>query len=191
MPVASDPVLSKRQCYRLWQAGEFGNKLRAWTVDGWRASGFVGPVMLRTTLGGGGPCSGVLAPLAACVALGMWAHDLRLSLTDVVVCEAADVAATTLQGEYLNDVLPDGSWGHFLHSRERRPMREALKLSSRTAVGLSSSLILRGAMTPSSWEDWQLLLGRYPGHVLEVSVYDREVGDVPGRNALVWEVRRY
>ena len=27
--------------------------------------------------------------------------------------------------------------------------------------------------------------------VIEVSVYDCCLGDLPGRNALVWEVRRY
>lgn len=194
-----DPVLAKKQCYRLWQAGEFGNKLRAWSVDGWRVSGFGGQVKLRTTLGGGGPCSDDLSPDAVPLVLGLWERRRGVSPNDVVVCEAADARAAVLQGEYLNDVLGEyldgvlvgGSWGHFRHSRERLHMREALAADSRTSTGLVSGLILREAMTPSSWEDWQLLLERYPGHVLEVSVYDRCVGDVPGRNALVWEVRRY
>jgi hypothetical protein len=47
-------------------------------------------------------------------------------------------------------------------------------------------------MTPSSWADFEALLELYPSHVLEVSVYaGTTVGDVPGRNAVVWEVRRY
>jgi hypothetical protein len=54
-----------------------------------------------------------------------------------------------------------------------------------------ASLLIREAMTPSSYDDWLMLIDRYPGHVLEVSIYDRCLGDVPGRNALVWEVRRY
>jgi hypothetical protein len=57
--------------------------------------------------------------------------------------------------------------------------------------GLRAAIMLRAAMTPSSYEDWRVLLDQYPGHVLEVSVYDRCIGDTPGRNALVWEVRRY
>jgi len=59
------------------------------------------------------------------------------------------------------------------------------------AQKLRSDLLLKLAMTPASHEDWNLLLERYPGHVLEVSVYDRCLGDTPGRNALVWEVREY
>jgi len=46
-------------------------------------------------------------------------------------------------------------------------------------------------MTPSSHDDWNELLERYPGHVLEVSIYDRCLGDLPNRNSLVWEVRKY
>ena len=59
------------------------------------------------------------------------------------------------------------------------------------ASGLRADLLLSSVMTPSSLDDWEMLTSRFPGHVLEVSVYDRCLGDVPGRNALVWEVRRY
>jgi hypothetical protein len=51
--------------------------------------------------------------------------------------------------------------------------------------------MLKATMTPASHDDWLLLIDKYPKHVIEVSIYDCCLGDMPGRNALVWEVRRY
>ena len=70
-------------------------------------------------------------------------------------------------------------------------MREALAEQFEVVVGLQADQMLRREMTPSSYEDWRLLLDKYPGHVLEVSIYGCCLGDIPSRNALVWEVRRY
>ena len=54
----SDSVLTKTKNYRLWQGGEYGNKLRAWrSVAEWRDSGFAGKVVLRTVGVGEGPCA--------------------------------------------------------------------------------------------------------------------------------------
>jgi hypothetical protein len=70
-------------------------------------------------------------------------------------------------------------------------MRDALGIDTQIAQGLRADLLIREAMTPASYDDWQILLERYPGHVFEVSIYDRCLGDCPNRNALVWEIRRY
>jgi hypothetical protein len=187
-------VTSKRQNYRLWQAGEYGNRLRAWgSVRGWRDSGFAGPVALRTLGDGGGPCHYDLLPddVAAVVANVM---SLGIPADGLMINESAPAGDILLQGEYLNDIsVMDGraAWGWFRHSRARRQMRDALAEAPETSTGLASDLLLRSVMTPSSYDDWRVLLDRHPGHVLEVSVYGHCLGDTPGRNALVWEVRRY
>jgi hypothetical protein len=190
------PVLSKLQNYRLWQGGAFGNKLRAWrTVGEWRSSGFDGRVVLRTLMeGGGGPCSYNLPPEQVEPVVDTWLA-LDIPLDRIMVNEAAPDDDVILQGEYLNDIyaVVDGEagWGYFRYSRARAQMRDALAASPDVAHRLRSDLLLKLAMTPASHDDWNLLLGQYPGHVLEVSVYDRCLGDTPGRNALVWEVRKY
>lgn len=189
------PVLSKERNYLLWQGGEFGNKLRAWrSVSEWEASGFAGKVALRSVAGGGGGlCRYDLLPEDVTLAVEQWIA-LGIPLDQVMVNEAAPLEVAILQGEYLNDVcVVDGEacWGWFHYSRVRAQMRDALRASSKESRGLRSDLLLELAMTPASHDDWKLLLDRYPGHVLEVSVYDRCLGDTPGRNALVWEVRRY
>jgi hypothetical protein len=191
----SDPIMNKPQNYRLWQGGDFGNKLRSWrTVAEWRASGFDGLVALRTLLAeGGGPCSYNLLPGDVDRVVGTW-RSLGVPLDRIMVNEMAPDGDVVLQGEYLNDIHEIGGevgWGYLRYSRAKTPMRDALASSPEVAQSLRSDLLLGMAMTPASHEDWRSLLDRYPGHVLEVSIYDRCLGDTPGRNALVWEVRRY
>lgn len=189
----AEPVFTKSHNYRLWQSGALGCKLRAWrSVDEWRESGFAGLVVLRL-VEGGGPCRYNLSPEDVPRVVDEWLST-GITLSQIMVNEAAPDDDVILQGEYLNDVFTlkgSACWSYFHYSRARQQMRDALKEAPETAVNLRSDLLLRLAMTPASHEDWQGLLGRYPGHVLEVSVYDRCLGDVPGRNALVWEVRRY
>jgi hypothetical protein len=192
--VLPGPILSKSQNYRLWQGGAFGNKLRAWrTVDEWRESGFDGMVVLRTVMGGGGPCRYNLQPGEVDAEVVGWLA-LGIPLDRIMVNEAAPDGDVILQGEYLNDIYEidgEAGWGYFRYSRARAQMRDALAASPEVAHRLRSDLLLKLAMTPASHDDWNLLLEQHPGHVLEVSIYDRCLGDIPGRNALVWEVRKY
>ena len=188
------PVSSKGLNYRLWQGGMFGNKLRAWrTVAEWEASGFAGGVVLRTVARGGGPCRYNLQPEEVNPTVKDWIAQ-GIPLDHIMVNEAAPDGDVILQGEYLNDIFimaGEAGWGWFHYSRAKAQMRDALATVPERARCLRSDLLLKLAMTPASHDDWQLLLERHPGHVLEVSVYDRCLGDVPGRNALVWEVRKY
>ena len=187
------PILDKRTNYRLWQSGAFGNKLSAWrSIDEWRDSGFAGLVVLRSLMEGGGPCEYNLTPERAEKAVQQWLAKGHPS-DRIMFNEAAPDQSLLLQGEYLNDIHLGGPsyWGYFHYSRVKAQMRDALKEAPEVAQGLRSDLMLRLAMTPSSYEDWLLLLDRYHGHVFEVSIYERCLGDTPGRNALVWEVRRY
>ncbi len=190
------PVSSKSQNHRLWQSGAFGNKLRAWrTLSEWRQSGHAGMVALRTLLpwGGGGPCIYDLEPDS--VESRYRSLLAEVEAEHVVICEAAPAEVAILQGEFLNRVYDRGDgtfgWDYFYCSRARMQMRDSLRAEPRVVEGLASRLLIQDAMTPGSWQDFQVLLDRYPDHVLEVSIYDRCLGDVPGRNALVWEVRRY
>lgn len=199
----TDAILSKRQNYRLWQGGAFGNKLRAWnSIEKWRADlqgegfhGRQGVFALRTLLpSGGGPCRFGLRSLGVMELVNEWCR-CGLPRDAIMINEQAPDESIVVQGEYLNDVcVVDGKthWGYFYFSRVRMPMRPALTWRRpEVAYDLQANLMIREAMTPSSYEDWQVLLEQYPGHVLEVSIYSRCLGDIPGRNALVWEVRRY
>lgn len=53
--------------------------------------------------------------------------------------------------------------------------------------------VLRYALSDADYDDLQDLQARYPGHVFELSSFDRPVGTLAphGRRMLVWEVRFY
>jgi hypothetical protein len=192
----AEPVLNKKQNYRLWQGGAFGNKLRAWrTVEEWRVSCFSGKVVLRTLFGMHGPCAYNLEPDCVDGVVRNWRNTLGIPLDTIMVNEAAPDQCVVLQGEYFNGICQDEQGlvlsGYFFYSTFRAHMRDALHAAHESTHGLCVSLMLRRAMTLASYEDWLELINLYPGHVLEVSIYDRCLGDIPGRNALVWEVRKY
>lgn len=51
--------------------------------------------------------------------------------------------------------------------------------------------ILKQYLNDCSYEDLQLLLSRYTGHVIEMSALNQCYGTMAHRNACVWEVRQY
>lgn len=195
-------ILTKDENYALCHAGGYGNRIRQWSsYKALRDSGYAEPVAVRVRMGsgGGGPSQFRVPQHEVEPLMKKWCDQYGISLNQFEFTEMAD-SPRILQGEYRNDVLEiDGRVVHgaFLHTFKTGPMPEALKAQrlspegSLTAYGLRSDLIIRNAMTPSSYEDWQELLTRYPGHVLEVSVWEQCIGDLPHRNAIVWEVRYY
>jgi hypothetical protein len=182
-------VLTKEQNYRLWKGGAFGNKLRQWrTLDEWEKSGFAGQVVLRY-LGsaGGGFCKYNLRPGEVDAVVEDWIKA-GAERPKIMVNEAAPDRAVVLQGELWNGADP---WNYFLYSTVRAHMRPALERESRVSKGLATELLLRSTLTPSSYSDLGAVRERYPDHAIELSVYSIMVGDIPGRNTLIWEVRKY
>jgi hypothetical protein len=57
--------------------------------------------------------------------------------------------------------------------------------------GTAARMILARHMNANSREDLDILLAEYPGHVVEFSACETCLGDTPGRNCVVWEVRNY
>jgi hypothetical protein len=195
------PILNKKQNYDLWQSGAFGNKLRAWrTITEWRLAGghtdlWDVKVALRTLREGGGPCRYNLEPCDVDNVAMNWMDHNHVLWEQIMVNEMAPDSDLIMQGEYLNGICQDEEgfalWGYFFYSTVKHHMRDALRIRPEHTYGLRADVLLRRAMTDASYEDWRVLLDQYPEHVLEVSIYDRCLGDIPGRNALVWEVRRY
>ena len=189
-------ILTKRRNYELCHGGGYGNRVRQWaSIDEWCASGYIAPVAMRVALpgGGGGPSKFNVSPEYVAVVARYWETYHGIPQECIRLSEMAD-GLRILQGEYLNDVCTtEGETQHgvFLYTRESGPMPLALKASRATTFGLRADLMIRAAMTPSSYSDWQELLNRYPGHVLEVSIWESCLGDCPGRNAVIWEIRRY
>lgn len=184
------PVRHKQHNYDLWTTGAFGNRLRAWkTLDEYHASNFGGRVVLRYLGGsvGGQWCrynldhDRVDAVAAEIIAEGA-------ERDKIMVNEAAPDSHVIFNGELWTGADPVDA---LLYSTVRAHMRPALAAEQLRTHGLASRMLLRSLMTPSSYEDLQVLVEQYDNHAIELSIFSICVGDIPGRNALVWEVRQY
>lgn len=88
----------------------------------------------------------------------------RLLGTGLVVCGNIDPAP--------------GTWRkHMLKPREWR--------------GSAARVLLDHLLNANSRDDLEVLLDEFPDHVVELTALSCEFGTCPGRNAVVWEVRRY
>lgn len=186
---APEPVRSKHVYSQLWQQGAFGNRLRVWlSLKALRASTYQGPLSIRY-LGEEG---------------GRWtfynvANDNAEQMCQRIITEGGE-AARIIFNENAPDerlVLQGELWTGadrlywLIYSRLKAKMREALRTRPLFSFGLSTLMLLRGAMTPSSYADMETLVEMYPAHAIEFSVYSMCCGNIPGRNTVIWEVRRY
>jgi hypothetical protein len=76
-------------------------------------------------------------------------------------------------------------------SRTTLKMRDALKADAHEWWGLQVRMLMRQNLDPASYDCVMELLDLYPDHVIEFSCWSIQVGVTPGRNTIVWEVRRY
>ena len=111
---------------------------------------------------------------------------------DLKFNESAPDDHLLIQGEIIyqpdSRVYPDNYL--LLYSTEKTQMKFALK-NAKTASGLKVRIMLEHLMTESSWEDLLDLMEKYPESVIEFSTYDICLGNLPGRNTIIWEVRDY
>ena len=93
----------------------------------------------------------------------------------------------TLQGEVWRGV--DGLYLNY--SYIKKPMRQALSEQSLHAERSKAKALLEYFMDANSLDDIYALLDLYSEAVIEFTTYDYELGVLPHRNTLIWEVRNY
>lgn len=188
LPEPPKPVRNKREYYERYIAGEFGNRLQVWaTYSEWRDSGFSGAIGIRNRKPDSPfcrydiPCRSVLSVVKEFELQGC-------ALSDMTFNEAAPDSDLTIQGEFC--INYDGQLA-LVYSHVKRQMRIALKQEPKYATGNHARQILKHFADTDSyeWMDW--LLGAYPNHTIEFSTYRRNLGSIPRRNTLIWEVRAY
>jgi hypothetical protein len=181
-------VATKEQMYALYKRGAFGNHLRTWdSFDEWRASGYAGEVSMRVSLTNGGSlCEYRVTPDRAPEIAAAWRKS-GISPGQIKVNESAPDELLTIQGEIAR--TDDGLVVRY-NTEVGLKMREAMARATH-AYRLEAEFLLRSHLTPASHEDVTALLDRYPGCVIEFSSYAVPLGNCPGRNTIIWEVRGY
>ena len=179
-------VRTKDENYVLYQSGFYGNKIRTWeTLEALRDSGYRQPVVLRYKQTGSPFCAYDVPQREIDTLLEEW--ERRGARRELVTFnESAPDDYLILQGEVMRCT------SHYTLHYATVPgkMREAMK-HARSVYGLEALGLLRWALTPSSYEDLQAIFDLFPQAIVEFSAYRIDVGCIPGRNTLIWEVREY
>lgn len=179
-------VASKAESYRLLAVGAFGNVIpQYFDLDEWEASEDCARYDLWgvRTLTPGGPCR-LLCPRAEvrATAEAFAPHAVNVSVM------VGPVFGVSLMAD-----VHVGEQGLVVYGVERPPddhdWRRDMPSKGRQFGRLESALALRRHLTPSSHSDLMALLDAYPDHVVELSALRRCYGSLPGRNAVIWEVR--
>jgi len=179
--VSPNIVKTKHQMYALWKAGAFGNKVRHWdSLDDFLLSGYTGRCGFRSTKVGSSHMGVFPNPKELLRAIPVTDEKL-------VISEGTHDELLLIQGE----LTRDGSGVYLYYSTAKLVMRKALAEDPMHATGLKVHTILRYFCDPASYEDLMLLLDMYPGHVVEFSTFKTNLGVVPARNTVIWEVRNY
>jgi len=177
-------IATKESNYRQYQAGCYGTKLRMWeSLEALQASGHEAPVSIRYKEPASPFCrySIPVADLPAAVE----EFEARGARRDLMVFgESAPDEFLLIQGE----VMRSERHLTLFYSTEKAKMRDALR-KGRQADGLEALALLQTYLTPSSYEDLQALFDIYSDPVVEFSAYSITLGEIPGRNTIVWEVR--
>jgi hypothetical protein len=187
---AEAPVTKKSQMYRLLADGAFGNTIpQYFDLERWEADEAAQrvPVWGVRTLVPGGPCR--------------------------LYCPREEIRETALRPEYRADGINismmidaivrvtlwadvyDSEAGLIVYGIEYPPKgaswRALMPSQGREWRGVQAHMLLKKHLNANSLADLEALRERWPGHVYELSAADRPIGTVPGRNAVIWEVRQY
>lgn len=182
------PVLNKVDMYRRLSAGEFGNTNPSWDgVTEWtRRRQFKDyPLWGVRSKVAGDPKTKLNTPVYEveryCVDNGLFLANISPMvkawsvLWEGDICQRWDGAGLLCSG---NAGVEPGSW----RTHMKKP---------RLWEGSAATRLLRHVLNENSYDDLMILLDKYPDHVVELSALNHCFGTVPGRNAVVWEVRRY
>lgn len=177
---------SKREFFRLREHGCVGNQLRMWTSisDVLQSDAeWIGFRELRTGAGSG--LHEVVRRFAAYETNIRWFQEGRRFIID----EAAPDHLVQLQGEVCRTIR---GWEGSLAIRSGVRMREAMSAGLlKPMVGLVVPTLLDHFVDPASRDDIDVLLQMYPEATIEFAAYSCNLGFLPGRNTLIWEVRNY
>jgi hypothetical protein len=184
-------IANKAQMYRMLIAGEFGNTIPQWmTFDEWDND----PDSLQYDRWGirslnpqDKRCEMNVATDDVATYRAKWFPSGHMNISPMVD------AYSRFRGELWDS--PTGhrfyGWVDPAYKGGAMPWRWCMRNVAREYTGATLRCMLQHYMNPCSYADFEALLERFPGHVVEFSCLSKSMGKVPGRNTIIWEVRNY
>lgn len=180
-------IHSKRQFFDLWRNDALGNRTLLWDrVEDIPASiKRVGFRQIGLPSGAAGAWTLVDRGQAEMTA-AEWRQAGRTFIMDGSVPNDHSV----MQGEVCRT---ERGMESFLATGYRLdPMRKTMAAGLHHHRGyLQTKLLLDHYLDPSSRDDLDMLLELYPDAAIELTAFDCNVGIIPGRRVIFWEVRNY
>lgn len=182
-------ISNKTEMYKHLSAGRFGNRFRIWNSDQELIKayedGFDWLVGVRCVGDRNGLPYYHHKGLHEALKIG---HDLRNEYRcPVKYYEASPDQFISIQGEFV-----EADQGEMIEwSTAKTHMRAAFAKERNMIYGPGARLILKRVLSEGSYEDFLAVGHLYPNAVIEFTAYEVFVGDIPGRNAVIWEVRDY
>lgn len=178
-------IRSKAEFYRLWKAGVLGNRPATFNTAAEAYASGCGIVGIREIGAAGGGKFEIAQRAEIHEKLQQWdAEGRRYSLDGGVRNELV-----TLQAEVCRSFTGLGGIA---------AVRSGVNVRAAMAAGLFkpvTAVTIRALMTQfmdaSSREDVDALLDLYPDATVEFACFSVNVGVIPNRNTLIWEVRDY
>lgn len=179
---------TKEECYTLYHAGIFGNSPLVWnTYEEVMNSGWRGEVCIRGRIPLTRGRVRYNIPLETLKdEVEIMKRETGLSDYQISFNQSMPDERLILQGELMRD-----NPFYLLYTTVKKPMNLALSEEEKHASGFTALNLLKANLFPSSFSDIEALVDRFPNSVFEFSAYEIAVGNIPGRNVVVWEGRNY
>jgi len=186
-------IYNKAECYAFYEKGFFGNRPLTWnSYEEILASGWKGGVCMRSKKSIERKHVIYNIPLEKVPdEIKKW-EDMGFPAKTITFNQSMPDEHLLIQGEFMDWTIYNGQ-SSILYTKVKKPMNLALAEQTLHAEGLAARLLLKTNLSPSSYEDLQAIIdeGKFERSVIEFSAYDICVGNIPGRNTIIWEVRDY
>lgn len=177
-------ISNKQQMYKLLLAGELGNTTPQWlSIDEWFSREVASPLWgIRSMVPGHSELMLDVPTNEVAKAVEKFTKGYNISPMVDNLC--------VMRGNVW-DSQDSGLCLHYTPVSGMVKWRNAFEALSYHVDKSASLAILKSYFNANSYDDLQILLVNYPGHVIEFTVLSKCAGTVPGRNVIIWEVRNY
>jgi hypothetical protein len=180
-------IKDKREMYKLYHAGEFGNKIRSWSsYEEMINSGYQDPFSIRYRVPMSKWCKYAIPFEDAEKVMNQFISEGA----DPKLFEFGEMGPDEKSRVFQGEVMRSIRYYDLLWTTLGKPMRIALAEESRYDTGVKALTLVKHHFDGPSWENLNFLFDKYDGCVVEFTNYDKPMGNL-NWNTVFWEVRHY
>lgn len=180
-------IKTKQQMYTLLQNGNLGNTIQTWNYSEFEPNLCSNKVHIRyANKKLHGPCHTGINPQDVNQLLDMYEQQGWNKSTAIIGLDLPN-DKRVLQGQFQ---ITENHYD-LTYTTIPLPMRQAFDIEQKYASGLIAITIMRTFIDAASLDDIVELSIKYDGAVVEFTTCSTNIGNLPHRNTIIWEVRNY